>query len=200
MNISEPGPPAPPAELPPGYPTELEEAAVLADGTLLEVRPIRPADAGSLAEFHSGLSATSVYRRFFGAHPGLSPKEVERFTCVDYRDRLALVAEVGGRLTGVGRYDRLEAEVAEVAFVVADEYQHHGIATLLLERLAEAARRRGITVFFAQTLAENRTMLDVFFHSGYPVTTASDSQLVEVRFPIDRPAASGSAEGGASGC
>lgn len=171
---------------PPGYPAELEGTALLADGTAIEVRPIRPDDAARLVEFHSRLSPTSVYLRFFGAHPKLSPKEVERFTCVDYRDRLALVVEVGGQLTAVGRYDRLEGAEAEVAFVVADDYQHHGIGTLLLERLAEAARQRGITGFFAQTLAENRTMLDVFFHSGYLVTTGSDGELVEVRFAIDR--------------
>jgi GNAT superfamily N-acetyltransferase len=87
-----------------------------------------------------------------------------------------------------------------VAFVVADEYQHHGIGTRLLELLAEAARQRGITAFFAQTLAENRRMLDVFFHSGYPVTTQSDGELVELRFPIVPPVAPARPEGGSTTC
>jgi GNAT superfamily N-acetyltransferase len=197
VNAPATGPEAPPAQLPPGYPAELEGEAVLDDGTPIGFRPIRPDDAPALAEFHAGLSATSVYLRFFGAHPRLSEREVARFTHVDYHDRLALVALVAGRLTGVARYDRLEGDEAEVAFVVADDFQHHGIGTMLLERLADAARRRGVATFFAQTLAENRTMLDVFLHSGYAVTTTNDGQLVELRFPIDHrvtrpPAHSGS--------
>ena len=185
--------------LPPGYPAELEGTAVLPDGTVLEVRPIRPSDGPALAEFHLALSPTSVYLRFFGAHPRLSVAEVERFTGLDYVDRLALVAVADGHLGAVGRYDRRHGAEAEVAFVVADRYQHHGIGTLLLERLAEAARRRGITAFYAQTLAENRHMLDVFWHSGYPVTTTSDRELVEVRFPIEVPTASATL-GGAPPC
>ncbi len=200
-NLEEQAAPAPLARagLPPGYPSDLEGTELLDDGTLVEVRPIRPADADALGAFHLGLSSNSVRLRFFGAHPRLSPVEIERFTCLDYRDRLALVAVVHGRLTGVARYDRRGAEEAEVAFVVADEYQHHGIGTRLLERLAQAARQRGITSFFAETLAENRRMLDVFFHSGYPVTADGDGELVDIRFPIV-PAAPRRPEGGPAPC
>jgi GNAT superfamily N-acetyltransferase len=183
----------------PAYPADLEGAEHLDDGTVVEFRPIRPADADALSAFHLQLSPNSVRLRFFGAHPRLSPAEVHRFTCVDYQDRLALVAVVDGRLTGVGRYDRRDAVEAEVAFVVADEYQHHGIGTRLLERLARAARQRGITSFFAETLAENRRMLDVFFHSGYPVTADGDGELVDIRFPIV-PAAPRRPEGGPAPC
>ena len=182
------------------YPAELEATELLSDGTVVEVRPVRPTDADALRAFHTGLSSNSVRLRFFGAHPRLSAAEVERFTCVDYRDRLALVALVEGRFSGVGRYDRGDGGEAEVAFVVADEYQHHGIGTRLLERLAEAARGRGVTSFFAQTLAENRPMLDVFFHSGYPVTTQSDGEVVELRFPIVPPVAPSRTEGGSPSC
>ncbi|MGO9458116.1 MAG: N-acetyltransferase family protein [Acidimicrobiales bacterium] len=201
-NLEEQAPPVPSTSvgLPPGYPSDLEGTEVLDDGTVVAVRPICPADADALGAFHLGLSSNSVRLRFFGAHPRLSPAEIKRFTCVDYRDRLALVAEVQGRLTGVARYDRRGDDEAEVAFVVADEYQHHGIGTRLLERLAEAARQRGITSFFAETLAENRRMLDVFFHSGYAVTADGDGELVDIRFPIVPPAAPPPPEGGPAPC
>ena len=88
--------------------------------------------------FHDHLSDRSCFLRFFSLHPHLSPKEVERFTHVDYENRLALVALVDDSIIGVGRYDREpESDVAEVAFVVADDYQHHGIGSLLLDELAE---------------------------------------------------------------
>ena len=105
---------------------------------------------------------------------------------MDYRDRLALVALVGGRLVAVARYDRLpQPDEAEVAFVVADQHQHRGIATLLLELLAEAAWDRGVTAFVAQTLVGNQDMMDVFMGSGFRVTRARDEDVVDLRFSIE---------------
>jgi GNAT superfamily N-acetyltransferase len=95
------------------------------------------------------------------------------------------VATVDDRVIAVGRYDRPPGETeAEVAFVVADEYQHHGIGSLLLDLLARAAWQRGVEVFRADTLAENSTMLDVFRHAGFPVTSKIEYGTVMLRFPI----------------
>jgi GNAT superfamily N-acetyltransferase len=169
---------------PVGYPSDLARD-VEAEGFRYHVRPIRPDDAEPLVAFHRRLSSQSVYLRFFSFHPELSSVEVARFTTVDYVDRLALVAVHGDQLIAVGRFDRHPGETeAEVAFVVADEYQHHGIGTLLLDELARAARQRGIETFRADTLAENRTMLDVFHHAGFPVTSSIEYGTVRLRFPI----------------
>ena len=169
-----------------GYPAELECRVAVGDGLVVGLRPIRPADGERLVEFHGKLSPRSVYRRYFFLHPNLSGAEVERLTHVDYVDRLALVAEAEGEMVAVGRYDRSPgSDEAEVAFVVADEYQHHGIGSLLLERLAAAAWENGVTTFVAQTLRENRAMLDVFYGSGFPVTSTSEYDTVRVRFPIE---------------
>src|ERR1019366_6400557 len=126
------------------------------------------------------------FLRFFSFHPELSPKEVEHFTCVDYVNRLALVAESEDRLIAVGRYDSAPGETeAEVAFVVADEFQHHGIGALLLDELARAAWERGIVSFRAETLSENRAMLDVFHHSGFSVSSSVEYGAVTLHFPIE---------------
>ncbi len=168
------------------YPFQLACSARTRDGLTVSLRPIRPDDGGRLAEFHRHLSMLSVYHRFFFVHPRLTEPEIDRFTHVDYQDRLALVAESDEQLIAVGRYERiLGTSEAEVAFVVADELQHRGIATLLLGHLVEAARVNGITVFVAETLFGNRDMLDVFFHSGFEVTTRTDGELVHVRFSIE---------------
>lgn len=153
---------------------------------MVRVRPIRPADAVHLVDFHAALSAQSVYLRFFSFHRVLSAEEVERFTRVDYVDRLALVVELGGCLLGVGRFERLRGtDAAEVAFVVADAHQGEGIGTLLADDLARAAWQRGITTFVAETLAENSEMLEVFRGLGFPVTSAFAGGVVRVRFPIE---------------
>ncbi len=171
--------------VPAGYPAELERDVVGESGLHYRLRPIRPDDAARLVAFHRALSAQSVYLRFFTFHPTLSEAEVEHFTRVDYRDRLALVVTVGDQLVAVGRFDREPGGTeAEVAFVVADEYQHHGLGTLLLDELAGAARRRGVKTFRADTLAGNAAMLDVFGHSGYQLTSHVECGTVTLRFPI----------------
>ncbi len=168
-----------------GYPAELSCDVETREGAVLHLRPIRPDDASRLAKFHAGLSPLSVYRRFFFMHPRLSKAELERFTNVDYRDRLAFVVTTGDQLIAVGRYDRSPGTAeAEVAFVVADAYQHHGIGPLLLEHLARAAVKNGIVTFVAQTLADNHDMLDVFMDSGFPVATHTEYGTVSVRFSI----------------
>jgi GNAT superfamily N-acetyltransferase len=168
------------------YPSELE-GDVLSNGQFrYHVRPIRPDDGPRLVAFHHHLLPHSIYLRFFTFHPELSAKEVEHFTCVDYVNRLALVAESEDRLIAVGRYDKAPGETeAEVAFVVSDEVQHHGIGALLLDELARAAWQRGITSFRAETLCENHTMLDVFRHSGFPLSTSVEYGSVTLRLPIE---------------
>jgi GNAT superfamily N-acetyltransferase len=168
-----------------GYPAGLESVERLRDGMTVRFRPIRPSDGDALVAFHDGLSPQSVYRRFFFVHPHLSVPEVERFTRVDYVDRMAFAVLDGERIVGVGRYERLPGTTeAEVAFVVTDDHQHLGIGTLLLDHLADAARTQGIDRFTAQTLSDNRDMLGLFLASGFPVATSSDAGTVTLRFPI----------------
>lgn len=166
------------------YPQDLV-AEVTTDFGLIVVRPIRREDAAALVAFHDRLSRESQYLRFFQAHPHLSPAEVQRFTRVDYEDRLALVAELDGDLIGVARYDRVAGTTeAEVAFVVADTYQCHGLGGMLLHRLADAAISRGITGFVAETLLENQRMQAVFRESGFDVHSRFDQNIVKVSFPL----------------
>ncbi len=167
------------------YPVGLEGEWTTTLGTKLHVRPIMADDAPRLLVFHRLLSPGSVYRRHFFMHPELSEAEVEHFTSVDYVDRLALIVEDSDELVAVARYDRSSGSAeAEVAFVVADAYQHLGIGTMLLDRLARAARPNGITTFVASTQADNRSMIDVFLHSGFGITTTSSHGVIGVRMAI----------------
>jgi GNAT superfamily N-acetyltransferase len=76
---------------------------------------------------------------------------------------MAFVAFLRDEMIAIGRYDRIAGgEEAEVAFAVADEHQGRGLATLLLEYLATYAAGNGITRFAADTLVDNRSMLNVF--------------------------------------
>ena len=162
-----------------------EADVVLSDGGTVHVRPITPSDAEAFRRFHGGLSAQSLYYRFFSPKPRLSEAEVERFTTVDMADRVALVAMLGDELIADARYDRWAGkDEAEVAFTVADEHQGRGLSTILLEHLAAIARTHGIARFTAEVLGENRAMLSVFARAGWPVSRAFDSGVVDVVFDI----------------
>ena len=170
----------------PDYPAHWETDAVLSDGGTVHVRPITPADKERLVDLHGRLSDRTIYYRFFSPHPRLTPREVERFTTVDHEDRVALVALLDDRFVAVARYDRAPGTTeAEVAFVVADVHHGRGVATLLLEHLAAAARERGITRFFAETLPDNRAMQGVFRAAGWQSASRFEDGLIHVEFPID---------------
>src|ERR671920_2390504 len=124
--------------------------------------------------FYDRVSPESKYLRFFAPYPKLSERDVRRFTEVDYVDRVALIVTLGEEMIAVGRYDRTQANEAEVAFLIEDAHQGRGIAQLLLEHLAEAARERGITGFVAEVLQENRRMAQVFADAGYRVQKGYD--------------------------
>ncbi len=127
------------------YPAEWECDVVLTDGGAAHVRPIRPEDADALVALHARLSQETIYLRFFTPRPVLSAREVERFTQVDYDDRMGLIAELDDEMVAVARYDRNpggDGTEAEVAFTVDDAHQGRGLGTILLEHLAVIARAR----------------------------------------------------------
>jgi acyl-CoA synthetase (NDP forming)/GNAT superfamily N-acetyltransferase len=159
---------------------------VLGDGGTAHIRPIRPSDAPALAAFHRRQSAESIYRRYFSPKPELSDADLEHFTNVDYVDRVALVVERLGEFVGWASYERWSGrDDADAAFMVDDEQQGKGIATLLLEHLAAIARSNGIVRFTAEVLADNRAMLAVFSRAGWPVERRFESGVVDLDFPLD---------------
>lgn len=168
------------------YPEYWEADVVLRDGGTAHLRPISPDDADAVQEFHTGQSQNSIYLRFFSFKARLSAKELQRFTEVDHKDRVAFVITIGGRIVGIGRYDRLDDPAeAEVAFNISDSQQGRGIGSILLEHLAAAARENGIHRFSAEVLPENRKMLMVFADAGYELNRHFDDGVVSVGFDID---------------
>ncbi|MEV4468047.1 GNAT family N-acetyltransferase [Nonomuraea salmonea] len=174
------------------YPAHWEADVVLADGGTAHVRPIRPADADRLRSFYSRLSDESIYFRFFGPRPRLSDREVERFTNVDYVNRVALIATIGTEMVAVIRYDRTGPGEAEVAFLVEDAHQGRGVASVLLEHLAATARERGIERFIADVLPANMRMTGLLRQAGY--TAQSQFEDGVVRMTLDLTPTDTSAE------
>jgi RimJ/RimL family protein N-acetyltransferase len=162
----------------------------LADGSAAMLRPMEADDVGALLAFHRGLSDRSRYLRYFYPHATLRADEVAHLTQVDGVARVALVLEQRGVLLAVGRYDRLhDPRHAEVAFVVADKFQHGGIATLLLDQLVRSARASGITHLEAEVLADNTAMLSVFRATRFPTHRENEWGTVHLTMAIGPTAA-----------
>jgi len=173
-------------------PTGASEGSLpLRDGAVVFIRPIRPDDAARLVVFHAGLSRETLVQRFFHRTPPLSPAQATQLACVDYADRMALVATCGAEqdapnaaIIAVARYDRTQADQAEVGVVVADEWQGRGLGSALFHRLAAYARARGIQTFVALTMTSNTRVLGLVRRSGYPYTALAPSVEVELRLDI----------------
>lgn len=132
----------------------------LPDGTRLVIRPIEPGDKARLAEGLRRLSDLTIRRRFLAAKPRFSSAELRYLTEVDGRDHIALVAVLADdpeTLVAVARCVRLPDRpgTAEMAVVVGDELQGHGLGRRLAQLLADEARAAGIRSFAATMLGEN---------------------------------------------
>jgi acetyltransferase len=161
-----------------------------AGGVTVRIRPIRAEDREREAEFVRNLSPSSRYFRFHSALRELTPQMLERFTQVSYPDNLALVALVdtsaGDLQIGVARYVREPGtDTAEIAIVVADDWQGRGVATRLLTDLRDLARAAGITHLVASVLRENGRMLELVRKLGYRLEPSDDFRASRLGKPVD---------------
>ncbi|HVM00006.1 MAG TPA: GNAT family N-acetyltransferase [Egibacteraceae bacterium] len=158
--------------------------AVLRDGRTVRVRPIRPDDTDRMLAMWQRLSPETIRMRFFVPR-GMTPEQMRFFTDVDYDRRFALVAETGGRIIGVSRFDRLEDDptTAEFAVLVEDAEQGRGVGTVLVRALVGPAQDLGVKGFVGEVLAENRSMLRMLRDAGFAPVLAGAGTVVHTSFP-----------------
>lgn len=170
----------------------------LRDQRTVIIRAIRPNDKGLIIDGLHRVSAESIYRRFLMMKKDITPQELKQATEVDFVNVVALVAfleEDGNeQIVGGGRYIRTgpsgQGQRAEVAFLMGDEFQGLGIASLIFKHLVSIARHSGITQFEAEVLPSNEAMLRVFARSGTPLTRTATRETVHVLMELtgDAPA------------
>lgn len=180
------------------YPVHLIDVLRLADGTRVTIRPTLPQDADLQRAFFRTLSADARYSRFMTRVRELPDTLAERFTNIDYRGHVALLAEVfepGGRETMIGeaRYvvNELDASVCEFAIAVADDWRLRGIARVLLARLERQAAASGIRMMVADTLVANKAMQALASGAGYVVKgNREDATLLRLEKSLAGPSVS----------
>jgi RimJ/RimL family protein N-acetyltransferase len=170
-----------PPTLPRGYPLDFERIVRLHDGRRVFIRPILPGDAPELAEAIRTTDAETIRQRFLGGRPHVTPELMAHLTKVDYVRRFALVAIDPVRRQGVAvaRYESVGDGVAEVAVAVAPAWRDAGLATELVQVLAQAAADRGIHSFTGTYLAENRPVAALISDAGAAADQVTDHGIAE---------------------
>ena len=159
--------------------------ALLADGTMVEIRPAAAGDFDAVAQMHRAMSPDNAYFRFFSLSPAAAEREGRRICREPGADHVALLAWLAAGLVGVAAFEVAGSSgTAEIAFAVADHAHHRGVATLLLEHLVSAARDRGVRAFTASVLPDNFAMLRVFADAGLQARRTLVEGVTELAFDL----------------
>jgi GNAT superfamily N-acetyltransferase len=168
------------------------EVEPLRDGTVVTFRAVRPDDRERIVLAFGKLEPETVYSRFFSHKESLSEDELDRIAATDFARNVMLLTTIGDGegevVVAAGNYSISDVEpgaiVAEVAFVVEDDYQGRGIASRLLEHLVQIASANGIARFHADVLHGNAAMLGVFARSGLPAHRSVDRGVVRLAMSL----------------
>jgi GNAT superfamily N-acetyltransferase len=149
----------------------------------LALRPARSSDGEALQTYVRGLSRQSRYNRFLGAASELPASELARALAANGRDTLTLLitSTVQDRETVVG-----EARVAlssarragEFALSIADDWQHLGVGSALLQEIERKAAADGIEMLFGDTLRTNEKMIGLARGRGFRLGPGFELRLV----------------------
>ncbi len=154
-------------------------------GPLLTVRPLRRGDVRTVLAVFERLGDESRRTRFNGPKPCLSNAELAQLATVD-GDHLALVAYVAGdpRPVAIARLARTSRESAEIAFAVADEYQHRGIGSALAAELLVDARAAGIHEITALASGDNPAALALLRRTAHVTDVHYEGPELSIRAAI----------------
>ena len=172
------------------YPVDLEKYVRLPEGKRVLLRPVKPSDEELLKDLFYNLSNETIYKRFMGVKRYLPRQQLHELVNVDYSKNMAIVATIGEEereeIIGVGRWGLDEdTNSAEVAFVVQDDWQQHGIGTELLRYLTQIAKRRGLYGFTADVLVNNQGMLRLFEKMDFEMEKELRDGVYHLRMHFD---------------
>lgn len=148
---------------------------------------LESSDGMELRRFFYRLSPETIYRRFHSPLARPEQAQPKRLLDIDHHDREAVVAVLDGEIIGVARYARRSGtDSAEVAVVVADDWQRQGLATRMFGALTQLAASAGIRQFTLSMQADNRGALRLLrrFHPDAQLTHSQG--IYESTIPVAR--------------
>ena len=153
------------------------------DGRRAFVRPVRVGDAPLIQRFVRELSPASRRNRFFGPVSELSPRQLHLMTRFDGSTGLGLVAladEGSPHIVGIAQHAQGDPPFAELAVVVADDWQRQGLGERLVLLLLAHAAKAGVAAVQGLVMAANGPMLALASKLGFAFVEDADPRLVRV--------------------
>lgn len=139
-------------------------------GERVLIRPVRREDATLYPDFLANVSAEDLRLRFFAHIAELSAEEVGKFSHLDLRHEVFFGAfdEDTGRMLGLVRLkDELDELTSEFAILVRSSLKGHGLGWLLMRRVIDYAKEKGLLRVYGDVLAENTAMLQMCAELGF---------------------------------
>jgi acetyltransferase len=139
-------------------------------GERILIRRMLPGDVAQYAEFIADVSAEDLRRRFFAHVARFSAEERKKLSHLDYRHEMAFIAldeDTGGMLGLVRLKDELDEQTAEFAILVRSRLKGHGVGWLLMQRVIDYAKEKGLRRVYGDVLAENAAMLQMCEELGF---------------------------------
>ncbi|MEU1273735.1 GNAT family N-acetyltransferase [Streptomyces sp. NPDC005799] len=155
--------------------------ALLTDGRTVRIRRADYRDRDAVRRLYEEMSPENLRQRFFTVGRASAAQAADRVAGAGPArpGYCALAAEHADRLVGLAEYEVVPpGTTAEISLAVAEGWHHHGVATLLVEHLADAARAAGVTAFTADTLSDNHELRTVFLDLGLHVLPHYDGPEV----------------------
>ena len=156
------------------YPKKYEALWNLRDGRSVLLRPIKPEDEPLWLEMFQNFSEESIRYRFFQIIKD-TPHEVRvRYCNIDYDREIAIVAE----LTEEGRRKILgvvrliiepNGKTGEIAFIIADPWQHLGLGTKMVDYMIEICKDRALEQIYGIMLSDNHRAIKLMKKMGFNV-------------------------------
>lgn len=171
------------------YPEQYTETVTLADGTNLRLRAIRPEDEPAWKDLLKRSSTESLWKRFRYLFKEATHEMASRFCFVDYDRELAICVEaIDGEQPLLIAVARLVAdpdhEQADYGVLVADEFQHRGLGSLLTRKCIEIGHRWGLRQITGETTADNLAMIRIFRELGFEMDYRPAVQAVLARLKL----------------
>jgi RimJ/RimL family protein N-acetyltransferase len=148
--------------------SELHET--IRGGERVLIRQLRPEDMTLYPDFLNDVSAEDLRLRFFARIAEFSAAEIHKLTHLDYRHEMAFMAldEDMGHMLGLVRLkDELDEKTAEFAILVRSRLKGHGLGWLLMRRVIDYAKEKGLRRVYGDVLVKNTTMLQMCAELGF---------------------------------
>lgn len=162
------------------YPFQYVQEIVLDNGMPALIRPIRPEDEPLIYNLFKTLSEETIVFRFNQRLTDMPHERLARYCQLDYERELAFVAVIHEGhakeevIADVRMLKMPDLETAELAILVADEWQGRGLGTMLIDYCIKIAKELEIRTLWMEVLRTNARILHLAKAAGFTEAYADE--------------------------